>query len=87
MAEHNLLLEKDNETEIESDHAIESIVNDTTVYSSLSHYLFNKIAEDSAKPSKFHAFSIYSVIQLAAIISSFLALTFQFISFSELKHF
>jgi len=85
--EHNLFLEEDKETEIELEHAIEGIVNDTTVYSSLSHYLFEKITEDSAQPSQFHVFSIYSWVQLAAIISSFLALSISIYLFLRTKAF
>jgi len=57
------------------------------VYSSLSHYLFEKITEDSAQPSEFHVFSIYSWIQLAAIISSFLALSISIYLFLTTKAF
>jgi hypothetical protein len=67
-------LEQDKKTEIALDNAITSIVNETTVYSSLSHYLFDKIVEDQQSSSEFHVFSVYSWIQVASIVASFFAL-------------
>ena len=69
------------------EQAIKSIVNETTVYSTLSHYLFDKIIEDQSTDYGFHFFSIYSWLQIGSMIASVLALLISIYLFCRTKAF